>query len=270
MAEKSVALFGHYKPRYELRKIEKVPIKQVVAHGYHGEPWYYEAASWAGYTGMGYAGTGYTRMTPDISKAAFTLVEEVVSHHVEEPTGFDDKLLYVYNVTGWEKRAEPGDVIAVQPLSHEPKWVPNEEKGFLIVRFGGLTDAQTGGITEPVWDTESANEELAGWTQKQIDELKEPYYLYPSAHLKKRRFHIPLADLEALGVDLAKMLDTKTRYRPALRSIGKLEGYDKLNGRYVLSTDELKTLEPLVLEPGKPKPDPYTVHPDLIRMRSIS
>ena len=262
MSEWSVALFGHYKSRYELREIEKVPIKQVVAHGYHGEPWYYEEASFIG-PGLGYADTGYTRMTPDIGKAAFTLVDKVVSRHVDEPTGFDDKKYKIYNVMGWEKRAEPGDVISLIPLTHESKWVPNEEKEFLIIQLADITPEQIPGIIEPIWDLEAANAELAEWDQKKIDELKEPFYLLPSVHLKKKRFNITLADLQFRGVDTAKMLDKTLRYRPTIQPIAKLEVYDKLNDRYVEETDNLNTVEPIVLESGKPKPAPYEIHANL-------
>jgi len=64
------------------------------------------------------------------------------------------------------------------------------------------------------------------------------------------------------------MLDKTIQYRPTLRTIGKLEIFDKLNDRYVENSDNLEALQPIILEPGKPKPDPYSAHPNLERFRS--
>ena len=60
-------------------------------------------------------------------------------------------------------------------------------------------------------------------------------------HVAKRRFNIPVEDLKALGVNESDMLDTKREYVPTIRDIDRTECFDKLNNRYVLPTDKLRS-----------------------------
>jgi hypothetical protein len=251
MAKWSVTLFGHWKPRYELREVEWSDHIPIVAHGYHGEPYYYDRDSFS-QLGGGYANTGYRRMTTDIKKAGSVKIQKTISRHVELPTEFDSKKYFVYNVLGWEKRAEPGDVIAFKAYRHQigivgysklheygrDTWTETERKHFLIITLDNLEYAQMPGICEPYWDTNSYK------FPDVYPEKAEAFY--PTQALKKRRFNIPLDDLKQIGVDETKMLDTNTEYMPDLRDIQKIECRDKLNERYVLESDQLRLIEPVM------------------------
>jgi len=111
MAKWSVALFGHHKPCFELREIAWTDHIPVVAYGYHGEPYFYDIESYSE-PGKGYAGTGYHKMTTDIKRAGTVKIQKRLSTHVELPVDFDAEKYFIYNVVGWEKRAEPADIIA--------------------------------------------------------------------------------------------------------------------------------------------------------------
>jgi len=251
MAKWSVALFGHHKPRFELREKELSKIKQIVAHGYHRDPYYYLASSFSE-VGKGYAGTGYHKMTLDINLAANTEINKTISRHVEMPVGFDTEKYFIYNVTGWEKRAEPTDIIAFKGYRMQKGivgyskfhtygkdvWTEKERKEFLIITLDNLDNKQIEGICESVWDLDS---------YKIPPEFpEEPEELYPTEHLKKRRFHIPMNDLKVLGVDEGRMLDKQLEYVPDIRDIQKIESFDKMNSRYVLESDGLNLIRPII------------------------
>jgi len=251
MAKWSVALFGHHKPRYELREREWSDYIPIVSRGYHGEPHYYLADSFTE-LGAGYGGTGYHALTTDIGKAGTVRMQKTISRHVELPIGFDEETCWIYNVIGWEQRAEPGDIIAYKAYRsqkgivgysklHEygrDTWTEKERKEFLIVTLDNLEEIQMPAICEPVWDTDSYDipEEYP----------EEPIELYPTKHLKKRRFHLPINDLKQIVVDEAKMLDKQVEYMPELRDIQKVESYDKLNERYIIEADELRQIQPII------------------------
>ena len=274
MAKWSVALFGHHKPRFELREIAWTDHIPIVAHGYHGEPYYYNIESYSE-PGKGYAGTGYHAMTTDIKRAGTVKIQKRISTHVEMPVGFDDKKHFVYNVVEWEKRARPADIITFK--QHGKDWTDVEKQHFLIVTLEGLEENQLVAICERLWDTnsykvynplsfkdweimmtqkanQSSNPELAlytlnlnkeDWYQKYVDGEKEKC-AYPQNYLKKRRFHIPINDLKNLGVDENEMLCTECSYVPQIRNINRLECFDKLNNRYVLESDGLNTIQPII------------------------
>ena len=328
MAKWSVELFGHHKPRFELREVAFSDHTPVVAHGYHGEPYYYDIESYSE-PGRGYAGTGYHKMTTDIKRGGTVKIQKKISQHVEMPVGFDDKKHFVYNVVGWEKRAEPSDIIVSKPdtfwnvssdaefreiqgkikdpvwimerkleiyelyrltslrtatetpelfvqnreriwqdilvrgirspkllpaelsskFVHAPgaslycrygkdSWTETEKKLFLIITLDNLEESQANALCESLWDTDSY--------KISTEFPKEPEELYPTIHLKKRRFHIPMNDLKSLGVDEGEMLCPNCIYVPEIRDIQKLECFDKLNSRYVLGTDGLNTISPII------------------------
>jgi len=251
MAKWSVALFGHHKPRYELRARNWSDHIPIMGYGYHGEPYYYLADSFTE-VGRGYNGTGYHDMTPDIKKAGTVKIQRTVSRHMELPVGFDEETYWIYNVDGWEKRAEPGDVIAYKGYRsqkgivgyskfHEygrDTWTEKDRKEFLIVTLDNLEYAQMPALCEPMWDLDSY--------KIPAEYPEEPEELYPTKHLKKRRYHIPMNDLKQLGVDEARMTDKQVEYMPELRDIQKVESYDKLNERYILEADELHLIQPVI------------------------
>ena len=235
MAKWSVALFGHHKPRFELREIEYSRHVPIVAHGYYGEPYFYDARSYSE-PGKGYAGTGYHKMTTDIKRAGTVKIQKKISQHVEMPVGFDDKTHFIYNVVGWEKRAEPSDIIGFK--QYGKGWTENEKKLFLIITLDNLEESQANALCESLWDTDSY--------KIPTEFPKEPEELYPTNHLKKRRFHIPMNDLKSLGVDEGEMLCPDCKYVPQIRDIQKLECFDKLNSRYVLGSDGMNTIRPII------------------------
>lgn len=290
MAKWSVALFGHHKPHFELREKRLSKIKQIIAHGYHGEPYYYLASSFTE-KGRGYDGTGYHEMTKDKNLAGMIEINRTVSRHVEMPTDFDTEKYFVYNVLGWEKRVEPTDIIAYKSYRmqkgivgyskfHEygkDVWTEKERKEFLLITLDNLEYGQMAGICEPLWDTNSYkiydplsfqdwetmmihkinqgsnvqqglyifNLKKDEWYQEYIDTEKE-ICAYPSDHLRKRRFCIPMNDLKILGVDEIKMLDKAIEYVPDMRDIQKIESYDKLKNRYTLESDGFNLIKPLI------------------------
>lgn len=274
MAKWSVALFGYHKPRFELREIDLSDHIPVVAHGYHGEPHYYDIDSYSE-PGKGYAGTGYHAMTTDIKRAGTVKIQKSISRHVALPTSFDDKKYFVYSVVGWEKRAEPSDIITFKGYGND--WTDTEKKQFLIVTLDNLEKRQVEVMCEPLWDTDSYEEynpqTFVDWYGQMyikaeasinknvalalLEENKVVWYndyikneqercAYPQSTLKKRRFHIPINDLKSLGVDESEMLCPDCKYVPQIRDIQKLECFDKLNSRYVLGSDGLNPIKPLV------------------------
>ena len=274
MAKWSVALFGHYKPRFELREVAFSDHIPVVAHGYHGEPYYYDIESYSE-PGKGYAGTGYHKMTTDIKMAGTVKSQKSFSQHVEMPVDFDDKKHFIYNVVGWEKRAEPGDVISYKPYKSD--YPPGSSS--IMVSVDELTRGQVEVLCESQWDIDSykvyAPLAYVDWygmmylkAEAQLDKVKTLALLeenkltwydeyiknekekcaYPTTHLKKRRFNIPQVDLEILGVDIAKMQNTNIVYQPKPISLSKTQYYDKLNSRYISEMDKLNFIKPLTFE----------------------
>lgn len=241
----AVALFGHYKPRYELRenKLTTVLLSR---------------------------GTNYQ----DIEQFEEAEIHKVVSRHVDLPTGFDEAELFVYNVTGWEKRAIPGDIIAFKPYGED--WTDLEKTHFLIVTIDGLDRSQMTAFCEAYYDLDSYEpynpmtlEEWYAFMQNKYASIpktlglleinKDKWYgeyiegqkersAYPRQHLKKRRFHVQMDDLESMGVETDRMLSKEEFYSPALSETTKLGCFDKMDMRYVNEEDGLNLIRPLTFE----------------------
>lgn len=245
MAKWSIALFGHNKHRYELREIGATPTQMPMGENYLG-----------------------------IMQYKREMIHRVASRHVEMPTGFDKNNLFVYCVAGGEKRAVPGDIIAIRPIGH--KWTPTEKSQFLIVTVEGFGHAQQRALTEPVFDLTSY-EEYAPVSFEVFDadfflqaknavdseralrvyETTDRHAVYeeylqgyrqacafPQDYLKKRRFCLALDCLEALGVDLKRMLDKELLYKPDLPFIPITLCFDKLRQRSVEASDGLRPIQP--------------------------
>ena len=165
------------------------------------------------------------------------------SAHVERPEAFDNGKQFLHPCEGWERRAEPGDIIAVRPYEQRDRWTDTERKQFLIVTLDDLDPAQLDGLVEPQWDTDSypvvENSEI-----ENLKQCGEIVSIMPSRHIKKRRFHITMDDLRDRKVDVDRMLNKELRYEPDLEPFVKIKCYDKLNDRYARKADGLKTLAP--------------------------
>lgn len=206
----TVALFGHYKYRYELRENKLSTVMLSMGKNYQG-----------------------------IEQFREEQIHKTVSRHVKMPTDYDTEKYFVYECTGCDKRAMPGDIIAFKPYGKS--WTELEKKQFLIITIDGLTRAQMEALCEPYYDLENVTyiEHEDGKTE-----------VVPGI-LKKRRFHIPIDDLGKLGVDKSKMLDKEQIYVPAIRDVSKLECYDKKNARYVSETDGLNLIQPIFVKDKK-------------------
>lgn len=243
----SVALFGHHKHRYELREKEAILKRMPMGNNYRG-----------------------------VMQHRDELVHKVVGRFVEMPTGFNEDKLFVYHVTGWEKRAVPGDVVAIRPWSERGRWTPHERHRFLIVTIDGPRQNQLAGLIEPVFDLNSYTEylpesfvdfdaKLLLHTHKAKNKARAlqgyekmdrtAYYndylkgakeasAFPRQHLNKRRFRIELPHLESIGVDIGQMLDTGQLYSPELSDIQLVDCVDKLKQRHVRTSDNLRTIQP--------------------------
>lgn len=194
----------------------------------------------------------------------------IVHQVVEDPGDFsNDENLYVYNVQGWEKRAEPGDIVDIQPIGHP--WSELERKEFLIVEIEGIEASQFVGLTECLWDLGSYEKYnpliFSDWYALVVSKIKDPKELkklkkdkdilylsyldgakercrYPRTYFKKRRFNVKTTDLIVLGVDLDLMLDKQIEYSPTVLTPKEVCN-DKLNDRYITATDGLKPIKPL-------------------------
>lgn len=225
----SVALFGHYKPRFYLQ--DKITGKTIDAL-------------------------------------------------IEEPTYFDSDKYKLHNVSGWQKRCEPGDIVAFRPIEEEGLWTPRERMSFLIVTLENLTHEQiASGIIEPNYDLNSYEEynpmnfddfeksivdsELEAekenrkikkpWKDKSVEEKNKEYddyiihekekCVYPRDYFNKRRMKITLEDLDASGIDLIKMLDRNQFYSPKSPVFSKTGCFDKLKVDKVKSDAKLNRIE---------------------------
>lgn len=152
---------------------------------------------------------------------------------------------YKPKVDGWERRAKPGDIVAVRPYSEHGFWTPTERREFLIVTIAAFDLVQLGGLIEPEWDTNSypviPNDEIERLRRK-----REIIELHPSRYLKKRRFHITLDDLRDLKVDIDKMLNKDVEFTPDIDPINKKKVYDKLKGKYAQKSDGFNIIKPLL------------------------
>lgn len=209
----SVALFGHHKYNYEIREKLLSLVELPIGTNYAGVQLYQEV--W---------------------------VNKVVGRYVEYPENYDPDLHIIYERTGNNARAIPGDIIAIRPVGH--KWTAIEKKEFLIVQLD-LQPEHLMGIVEPVWDLTSYPELPADfWDKYEGDVLSTT----PARHLKKRRFNVSESTLESLGVDLDDMKNKDLEYVPEIRAIDRTEGHDKLKDRLILETDGLNVLAPVIIE----------------------
>jgi len=153
---------------------------------------------------------------------------------------------YKPKVTGWERRAEPGDIIAVRPFAEHGRWTETERKEFLIITLDDFELPQLMGLTESQWDTDS----YPVLDEKHVKDLKargETVELFPALYFKKRRFHITLDDLRDRGVDIDRMLNKELHYNPDLDPVTKIKCYDKLNKRYARKADGFNLLAPRLI-----------------------
>lgn len=152
-------------------------------------------------------------------------------------------------VTGWEFRAKPGDIIACKPADKAHTWTSTERAEFLIIEIDGFEPDDIAALTEPLWDTNS----IPVLPDKMLEELiakGETVQLLPTRHLNKRRFNIPIADLQAAGVDTARMLDKEQEYAPEVKTFAKVEVFDKLNSTRVSADAGMNLITPLTV--GRP------------------
>ncbi len=214
----SVALFGHYKYNYELREIEQTTVRLSKGVNYQ-----------------------------NLELFEIVKINKTVGRFVERPDSYDDSKYFVYEITGNERRAKPGDIIALRPFD-KANWTPTEKKHFLIVTIeGDLLPEKIPGITEPIWDLNSypiKSADEIDWTLVNPD-LKQ-LELYPEKHIKKRRFSLPLTTLESAAIDIDKMLDINTEHERSDKIFDKLQSFDKLNDRNILETDGLNTIQPVI------------------------
>ena len=212
----SVALFGYHKHRYELRENKQTLTRMPTGTNYQGRMLYEDV--WT---------------------------NKVVGRFVDPPTGYDEDIYFVYEVTGWERRARPGDIIAVKPIEEAQRWTPTERKEFLIVTLDSIEREQIPGLLEPVWDTDSYPDMNIDW--ETVDEETVSLEFRPKMRTRKRRFSIPLQALEEKGVDIASMLDPSCPYVPNGAEYDKLECYDNLDDKNIEEADGLNLLPPIVI-----------------------
>lgn len=156
-------------------------------------------------------------------------------------------------VDGQERRAKPGDIIAARPIEEAGRWTPTEHKEFLIVEIDEFEPEQIAALTEPHWDTNTyfipSDADLDAYyaEHEKRGTVPDPIELYPSQYHAKRRFHIPLADLEAAGVDVDKMLNKEKEYKVKIKTFSKTEIRDKLNRDYVKPDAGMNPIKPLIV-----------------------
>lgn len=211
----SVALFGHHKYKYELRERELSKVRLSKGTNYQG-----------------------------IEIFTDVFIHKTVGKFIDRPAGFNSDIYFIYEITGTNERAQPGDIIGIRPINHLNKWTPTEKKRFLIIFIDNLDSHQLIGITEPVWDLNSYPDMTDfDWSKTTDAEL----LLYPQKHLNKRRFSIELNVLENAGIDIQRMLDINELYIPD-KIFDKSECFDKLNKRKIITTDNLNPIKPLIIK----------------------
>lgn len=244
----SIALFGHWKHRYEIR--EKQAKRIVIPKG------------------INFLG---------IEEFEEKEVNKVVAR-LSSPPDYDlnpDKY-FLYEVTGLEKRCVPGDIVAFKPYEQRDKWTPTERTEFLIVTIE--TDRKMmEGLFEPQWDVDTyfpynplsfedwiknteellkqaRNKALAfrKWNETDREKEYQDYLdncehasMYPRGTIKKRRMTVPLESLKEKDVDVGRMLDTNTLYDPQ-PDIDLYVTNDKLKERSVVESDGLRLIDPVL------------------------
>lgn len=172
-----------------------------------------------------------------------------VMTYVEEPTNFNKTLYYLYNVRGWEVRANPGDFIDYKPYKDREIWTPIERREFLILTINGLEREQMEALKEPYFNITDVKENL---TQKHIDDLdpEEWITLSPNSYFNKRRMGMLLTDLSSLGVDLGRMFDLDDEYIPRIADLNKLQVQDKMRERKIDASDNILEYNPPQIKSG--------------------
>ena len=262
MAKFSVAIFGHEKPEYYIRRVGT--FEQVVQ----------EPAIVKGKPQL------ISRIAVQTDPAvALVLADEFVEYDDEIRSGdfrFPKPDYYLYEVTGRIKRAIPGDVIAWKPFEDAHRWTDTERKEFLIMTIDGPDNIEA--MMEPEWDLGSYQKyepmEFKAWLELMADKNKtkadpvkadslliinkDKWYAeylqgcyetacMPTTHWRKRRFNISLDRLETLGVQTDIMLNKAIEYQPKIATVDQTYFYDKLKQRDVLTTDGLNRIRPLTL-----------------------
>lgn len=148
---------------------------------------------------------------------------------------------YKPKVEGWERRAEPGDIIAFRPISEHGFWTPTERREFLIVTLDDIEIEHLEGLKECHWDTDSY-QIPEGLEARLIAEGVHDTIL-PSRYFKKRRFQITLDDLRDRGVDIDKMLNKELFYNPEIETIKRVKCYDKMKKGYAAKSDKHKLMD---------------------------
>jgi len=168
--------------------------------------------------------------------------------HLELPDHYDpDKHRLIDMTTENERRIKPGDVVAWKYWKDRDKWTTYDRQICLIIILNSnLVGTQLGALKEPQYD-------LTTWAPLNGRELTDDEDLdgmpdYPMKNIFKRRFHIPLQDLESLGVDITKMKDKDLVYQPDIEISTSDYFFDKMNSRKLLPTDGLNPFKPRKLK----------------------
>jgi hypothetical protein len=141
--------------------------------------------------------------------------------------------------------AIPGDIIAYCPYREDrPMWTETEKKHFLILNVDGLERGQMQALKETYWDETT-------YKFHDPSKLNESIFILPSKSFRKRRFHIPLADLEVEHVDLEQMLTKELLYAPEIKTLEKEISFDKLRQRRVSPGDQLRVMELREIKPAR-------------------
>jgi hypothetical protein len=183
-----------------------------------------------------------------------------------------------YETVGWEKRAEPGDVVSVREFGKDSPELAKKEMLIVTVEGPNLTKAMLeGGMCESEWDLDTYSEYnpmdynkfILDWKKrasasrnprramqifnrelprhrKHYDryiEMEKERCSFPKEHKKKRRFHMPLNDLASAGIDVGRMLNRNEKYNPRPQ-FQHIQFADKLKQRKILPTDGLRPIQP--------------------------
>lgn len=243
----SVALFGHKKHRYEVREVKPTRVVRSKGINMYG-----------------------------VEEFEDRMINRIVARLDDPPNYTLASKYFLYEVTGLEKRAIPGDIIAYKPYERRHTWTPTERTEFLIVTIDTQREILDG-LFESYWDIDSyfpynplefddwckeceelvkqaRNVEFARkkWEAADKESEFEGYVkgmkkacMYPREHLKKRRMNYGLDVLKFAGVDIPRMLDRNILYDPQ-PEVEVETSNDKLKERQVVETDGLNLIPPVI------------------------
>lgn len=245
----SVALFGHYKHRYEIRETKQT--KVVMSQGYN---------------------------VYGIEQIEEKMVNKIVAKLHDPPNyKLDPDRYFLYEVNGLEKRAVPGDIIAYKPFDKAHTWTPTERTEFFIVTIDTEREVLDGwfesywdinsyypynplGFDDWVKDVEEMIKEARdiekakkAWLSCDRDKEYADYIksmkkacMYPMEYVKKRRMNYnPQVLDEEYGVDVGKMLNKLIIYDPQ-PTVDIHMSDDKLKVRNVVESDGLNIIPPVI------------------------